>query len=432
MKNLLSSFRMIFPFTFKGFFFFCLSFFFFLTGIFRADLAALFWGCSFLLLTLYAFSGNHIFTILIKRFLRNHPQSINFYFSESGIPEGSASSAHIKIQLPPFFMPGFSVNLSLTFHWQTRKPVLLAVRLLPGENSAEIPFTIHHRGKYTCKAVHYFIGDFFGFTKADIGIPLEECIHVFPTLLDREELFFKITGDESADIQKKRQSNDELLEVKKYYPGDDIRKLNWKIFAHTGELFVRKGEEIPPPDSKFLFILDPTLTPGILSLFDNDFLDGLVKTAGSIMSVILEKGNIIYLSLPGRNEIHTFSQQQEKHLFTLLSSIWWIPEQKKIKLPVKQKMHALVFTSPGSLSLPHVVKELKARDWNISLFFKNFIFPSYPGKKIGLKQFFFVPEKRKQDKKRPLSELLFFKQTLYSEIDRYRTAPWRINDVREI
>jgi hypothetical protein len=124
------------------------------------------------------------------------------------------------------------------------------------------------------------------------------------------------------------------------------------------------------------------------------------------------------------------------NLLTLLSTIWWIPEQKKIKLPVRQNMHALVFSSPGSLSLPHIVKELKTRNWNMSLFIKNYSFPYSPKKKLSMKQLFFVPEKKRKNKnrnrQRRIHDLLFFKQALYRECERYKTAPWRIGDVREI
>lgn len=437
MKTPLSGLKAIIPFTPRGLFFFCLSVIFFITGLFRADLAALFWGCGFLLLTLYAFSGNHIFKILIKRYFKNHTQSVNICFSETGIIAGTPASVHINIQLPSFFVPGFTLKLLLVLQWQTREPLSLQTILLPGKNTIDIPFTGNHRGKYSCECIRYCIEDFFGFTKADYAIKLEEYIYIFPRLVSREDLMFKVTGEESTDVQKKRRSNDELLEVKKYYPGDDVRKLNWKIFAHTGELFVRKGEETPPPDSKFLFILDPTVTPFISSSFSNDFLDSLVEIIGSIMIMILDKGNILYLSIPGSNQVFTCSQKQKINLLTLLSCIWWIPEQKKIRMPGKQKMHALVFSSPGSLSLPHIVKELKTRNWNMSLFLKNYIFPyflekDFLKKDFNIKRLLFIPEKKSQGKKRFLPDLFLFKQALYSEIERYKTAPWRIQDVREI
>jgi uncharacterized protein (DUF58 family) len=432
MKILVSWLKKIFPYTGKGFFFFLLASVIFTAGILRADLAALFWGCSFLLLTLYAFTGNHIFTALLRNFFKKQTRPVNICFSETGITAGSTAAIHMKARLLSFFIPGFTLTLVITLQWQTRDPVYIKTQLFPGENREEIPFTLHYRGKYECTSLICCMNDLFGFTKTDYSIETEDYIDVYPGLMNREDLLLKVTGDESTDIQKKCRRNDELLEVKKYYPGDDVRKLNWKIFAHTGELFVRKGEETPPPDSRFIFILDPGETPYLAPRFSNDFMDSLVETAGSIMTLVLENGHPLFLSIPGRNGVFTFNRKQDKDLLTLLSEIWWTPEQKKIKLPSKQGMHALVFTSPGSLSLPHIIKELKTRNWNMSLFFKNYMFPSPGGQSFRIRQLFFVPDEKKEEKKRGVNDLILFKEALYRECERYKTAPWRVRDVREI
>ncbi len=44
--------------------------------------------------------------------------------------------------------------------------------------------------------------------------------------------------------------SEELYEVRQFMPGDDPRKINWKVFAHTGTLSVRDGELLPPPASE--------------------------------------------------------------------------------------------------------------------------------------------------------------------------------------
>jgi uncharacterized protein (DUF58 family) len=51
--------------------------------------------------------------------------------------------------------------------------------------------------------------------------------------------------------------SDELYESRQYLPGDDPRKINWKIYAHTGSLAIREGELLPPPSAEYVLIVNP-------------------------------------------------------------------------------------------------------------------------------------------------------------------------------
>lgn len=52
-----------------------------------------------------------------------------------------------------------------------------------------------------------------------------------------------------------RRSED-LHETRLYQPGDDPRRVNWKVYAHSGELAVREGELLPPPKSEYVLIIN--------------------------------------------------------------------------------------------------------------------------------------------------------------------------------
>lgn len=54
-------------------------------------------------------------------------------------------------------------------------------------------------------------------------------------------------GVGDRDLRLSTERNDDLLDSRPYHPGDDTRRINWKTYAHGGELFVRIGEEVPPP-----------------------------------------------------------------------------------------------------------------------------------------------------------------------------------------
>lgn len=51
------------------------------------------------------------------------------------------------------------------------------------------------------------------------------------------------------------RSND-LIEARPYHPGDDTRRINWKAYAHSESLFVRIGEELPPPSFSADIVVD--------------------------------------------------------------------------------------------------------------------------------------------------------------------------------
>mgnify|MGYP006432757041 CR=1 FL=1 len=70
-----------------------------------------------------------------------------------------------------------------------------------------------------------------------------------------------------------RSRSEELIEARPYHPGDDTRRINWKAYAHSEMLFVRIGEENPPPSAAAEILID---TRG---LDTNSHLDQLISVA---------------------------------------------------------------------------------------------------------------------------------------------------------
>ena len=69
-----------------------------------------------------------------------------------------------------------------------------------------------------------------------------------------------------------RERGGEFVDVRPYVPGDDINRLNWNMYAHTGELFLRIPEELPPPLRAVVVIVDTVQTT-------NGHLDQVIETA---------------------------------------------------------------------------------------------------------------------------------------------------------
>jgi len=88
--------------------------------------------------------------------------------------------------------------------------------------------------------------------------PAEEGIPIFP----------RSGGTEERNEPHYRKSN-ELINHRPYVPGDDPRRINWKLYSHvaSGELFVREGESEPPACSRLLILID---TEADSSLYSHD------------------------------------------------------------------------------------------------------------------------------------------------------------------
>jgi uncharacterized protein (DUF58 family) len=61
---------------------------------------------------------------------------------------------------------------------------------------------------------------------------------------------------------------DDLIDHRPYIPGDDPRRINWKLYSHGpfNSLFVREGETEPPPHSQLLILADTEADPRLYSL----------------------------------------------------------------------------------------------------------------------------------------------------------------------
>ncbi|GHT71986.1 hypothetical protein FACS1894110_25980 [Spirochaetia bacterium] len=58
---------------------------------------------------------------------------------------------------------------------------------------------------------------------------------------------------------------DDLIDNRPYIPGDDPRRINWKLYSHGGDLFVREGEPEPPPHSHIIIMVDTQCDPALYS-----------------------------------------------------------------------------------------------------------------------------------------------------------------------
>lgn len=104
------------------------------------------------------------------------------------------------------------------------------------------------------------------------------------------------TGSSSYD----RSEN--LYETRTYLPGDDPRKINWKVFAHSGSLSIREGELLPPPNAEFFCIFNSRTPRDPAPLTQQSFCL-LVKRAASYLSELCSTNRTITLIIRGTSGI---------------------------------------------------------------------------------------------------------------------------------
>ena len=417
IKNLL---KMVFPFTGRGTAFFFLSAGIITVGFLRMDLASLLWGSAFLIISVYSLIGNHIGKNLIRHFVLSAPDNMNISFPSNGSFPGEKMNIRLQVEIPGFMLPGFTAVFVCKMYFPERNPLVFKAGLKRGRNELFLSEKVLYRGIYKSKSASIIYTDFLKFTESKTEIFVPESLIVFPAFSGKMSIVqhSEDGGDSSRYSAHKKRSN-ELLEVRKYFPGDDVRKLNWKLFAHTGELFLRIGEETPPPQSEFLLILDSGLTPVVPKELRSDYLDSLVEACGSHILHYLYRGFEVLFLCNNAGQAVRIDPEKRTELLTLLSGIIWHDNHDnpdKINLPSRKKMHAVVFTSPGSSTLGDYVKAVMKRNWPLNIYFKDLFLPEAPER--GLRDFIFRTDNRKLHYD-PEKTAEVFKAALNDDINRY-------------
>ena len=290
----------VFPFSARGLAFVVMAAVLLAAGLARDDLAALFWGASFLLYALYAILASHFSMVLLRGKRNAEPDFLTVILPQQGMSPGDLAEAHVSARLPRALAPGFVVHFSLPLSWQERSIESVTCRLDPGRTEHPIRFPAPWRGAYRCREATLEVRDVLGFTANRMGVPVDAALTVHPAVAHGQAWRILAEGEAPSATTTRRRRSEELLEVRKYYPGDDARRLNWKVFAHSRELFLRVGEETPPPESRILFVLDANENPLIPRQLRSAYLDALVDSCASAMESLLSDRTAVLFCRPAR------------------------------------------------------------------------------------------------------------------------------------
>jgi uncharacterized protein (DUF58 family) len=432
-RLLLASLLVIFPFTARGALLLLLAVVLLASGLARSDLASLFWGASFLLYGLYALLASHISMAILKRRKAAWPDFLTVILPPSGMSPGDSGEAHVSASLPRALAPGFLVSFSLPLSWHERSVDSVSCRLGAGSTERSIRFTAAARGIYRSPEAILRIQDVLGFTANPLRVPLAESLTIHPRVTKEKAWRILAEGEAPSTTTTRRRRSEELLEVRKYYPGDDSRRLNWKVFAHSRELFLRVGEETPPPESRILFVLDAAENPLVPKSLRGRYLDALVDACASAMDALIEDQTAVLLCRTGATDCRQYAPEKRTELLAALADQWWESGPWRPPLPAVPRLHAAVFSTPGSPGLAPILGQIRDRGWTTSLFLKEPPVPSrVPG--LRLRDLLFVADGQEGEESaadlRKARSIL--DGALAQDLATYGGPSWKVLHVREV
>ncbi|MCL2520800.1 MAG: DUF58 domain-containing protein [Spirochaetaceae bacterium] len=178
----------------------------------------------------------------------------------------SISFSKLKTLLP---FINYSLNFTFTFD---KRFYHFKHNLTTKDN--QTGFTLSKRGYYKV-TISLGSSDYFGFFTTKNKLNYLYLNLVIPPVSFND---FSLKSSEHNDIGLKKafKAADERLESRNYYPGDDTRLINWKLFGRFNQLFIRHNENTSPINSEVIICL--FIPPATHNEQANDELDHLLKT----------------------------------------------------------------------------------------------------------------------------------------------------------
>ena len=151
------------------------------------------------------------------------------------------------------------------------------------------------RGEHAPEPLEVWLEDVFGlFRSVRARVADEGSVVVLPKLLsvDRRVSLLDHGIGPRAPQRAVRLPTEGAFDLKEYKPGDDVRRIHWTRSVATGQLVVRKPDEIPPDRPKVRLVLD-TFFPDAFALTCDapaELLDAVVGVWLALARSLAESG----------------------------------------------------------------------------------------------------------------------------------------------
>jgi len=113
-----------------------------------------------------------------------------------------------------------------------------------------------HRGIWNLKSLDFELSDIFGFTSFRWEKLLNTAIEVSPQPLSIKPLPVIASSSRAGDeVNLPHDKSGDLFDTKQYDPSDGVRRILWKTYARSGELYVREPEPAVIPEGEVAIFL---------------------------------------------------------------------------------------------------------------------------------------------------------------------------------
>jgi hypothetical protein len=155
-----------------------------------------------------------------------------------------------------FRLPGALIRYELTLATRDQR----IINHLFDPQNKESSFLVSKRGAYYGAFDRFTIFDAPGFFRLSFPIPQDSDPRLLaaPQAVEEPLPLPVRSGGTEQRVEPHYRKTDDLTDHRPYVPGDDPRRINWKLYGHApeGELFVREGESEPPPQARILILID--------------------------------------------------------------------------------------------------------------------------------------------------------------------------------
>jgi hypothetical protein len=193
------------------------------------------------------------------------------------------------------------------------------------------------RGVYDLLAYRLEITDWAGFFSYQIHGDFPAQLTVFPGVEKGGPLSLETSRRFSEqDTVFSSLKNQDFFEARPYYPGDDPRRIHWKMLARHEELFIREGSRLKPFKESCLIVAEPALVrqkKWFRSMESFDRGDSVLRSLSGVMESLLEKDLRVSGFFSGDREISDLGKLNKDERQDLLASLPPVPLGTTPKIP---------------------------------------------------------------------------------------------------
>ena len=303
------------------------------------------------------------------------------------LSNGDANTIEIYLYQHYAFTTSVTVVDELPFQFQ-RRDHFIRLTMQPGERK-KISYTLTptKRGRYGFGSLNIYVSSVIGLIERRLRFDTGQEVPVYPSFIQMEKIELQAISNQLVEMgikQIRRIGHTmEFDQIREYVPGDDIRSINWKATARTGDLMVNQYQD--ERSQRIYSIID---TGRVMKMpFEGlTMLDYAINTSLAISNIVLKKDDKAGLiTFSDRSCKIVLAQKKRTHLFNIQQALYDVSTQFKesdfgrlssfIHRQVKQRSLLFLYTNFETLSsmervLP-VLKQISSRHLLVTVFFIN-------------------------------------------------------------